>query len=299
VAGRERKNRAVSSPLRAAGLYARGAGRVLLRGGGSLRERLARPDERLVFVVGSPRSGTTFLGRSLGALPGFVDLGEVPALKALIPALGDTPSPEAAHRIRRTLDTTRRLGLVGGRRAVEQTPESAFVVEALAFAYPSASFVHIVRDGRDVVSSLLERGWLSSGRGGEDDAGHAYGAAPRFWVEAERRAEFESASDAGRAAWAWRRYVGAAQAAPPDRCFDLRYERMVAEPEAVARDLAGFLGAEPDALAVALGAAHRESVGRYRDALSPAQLADVLAEAGGLLEALAYVTADSASALRR
>ena len=46
---------------------------------------------------------------------------------------------------------------------------------------------------------------------------------------------------------------------------------------------------EPDELAVALGAAHRESVGRYRDDLSPEQLADVLDEAGGLLGSLGYV----------
>ena len=29
--------------------------------------------ERPVFVVGAPRSGTTFMGSSLGGLPGFVD----------------------------------------------------------------------------------------------------------------------------------------------------------------------------------------------------------------------------------
>ena len=40
-------------------------------------ERFGRLDDRLVFVVGSPRSGTTFLAGAIGALPGFVDLGEV------------------------------------------------------------------------------------------------------------------------------------------------------------------------------------------------------------------------------
>jgi len=280
----------VSTPLRAAGLHARGARRVLLRGGGSLRERFARGDDRLVFVVGSPRSGTTFLGRSLGALPGFVDLGEVPPLKALIPALADAPAEATARRIRRTLDTTRRLGLVGGRRAVEQTPETAFVVGALALAFPGASFVHIVRDGRDVACSLLERGWLSAGRRGEDDAGLSYGAEARFWVEPERRAEFARASDAGRAAWAWRRYVTAAAGAPAGRSFEVRYERMVDDPSAVARDLASFLGVgAADALLRPLRAAHGGSVGRHRDDLTPDQLDDVLAEAGGLLEALGYV----------
>ena len=40
-----------------------------------------------MFVVGSPRSGTTFTGRALGSLPGFVDLDEVQPWKAAIPEL--------------------------------------------------------------------------------------------------------------------------------------------------------------------------------------------------------------------
>ena len=58
----------------------------------------------------------------------------------------------------------RTLGLAGHLRGVEQTPETSFVIEAALLAYPAASAVHIVRDGRDVVCSLLERGWLAAER---------------------------------------------------------------------------------------------------------------------------------------
>ena len=285
-------------PLRTAVLHARAAGR-LLRRGGSLHDRLGRPDERLVFVVGSPRSGTTFLARSVGSIPSFVDLGEVAPLKAAIPELAALPPAAAAARIRRILAATRWLGLAGRRRAVEQTPESAFVAPAIAAAFPEARFLHIVRDGRDVVCSLLERGWLSSGRGGADDAGQAYGARPRFWVELERRREFARASDARRAAWAWRRYVLAARRAPPARTLELRYERLVAEPRAVARDVAAFLGVPAEPLERALDRAHRESVGRFREDLSPPELADVEAEAGELLVELGYVARTELSDRRR
>jgi hypothetical protein len=250
--------------------------------------RVGRLDDRLVFVVGSPRSGTTFLARSLGSLPGFVDLGEVAPLKAAIPALAGRPPEETAPRIRGLLTLTRRLGLVGGLRGVEQTPETAFVLPAARRAFPAAVFVHALRDGRDVVCSLLERGWLRAGRGGGDDAGTPYGAEARFWVEPHRRDEFPRASDARRAAWAWRRYVGAARASGVP-LHEVRYERLNAEPGAVARELAALLGTAEEPLAKALQQAHGTSVGRWRRELAEEELADVLAESGELLGELGYL----------
>jgi sulfotransferase family protein len=277
------------SALRTAALQLRTLPRVIRRGEGPLRARLGPLDDRIVFVIGSPRSGTTFAGASIGSMPGFVDLGEVATLKGAIPALAGREPDEAAAAVRRILTTTRRLGLVGSLRPVEQTPETAFVAAAAARAFPEASFVHMVRDGRDVVCSLLERGWLSVGRAGRDDAGHAFGAEPRFWVEAERRDEFRTASDARRAAWAWRRYVEAARSFG-GRVLEVRYEVMTGQPGDVGTALAEFLGAPAAPLAAALGRAHAESVGRYRRDLTEAQLADVEAEAGPLLRELGYST---------
>jgi hypothetical protein len=278
----------VPGGLRSATLQVRTAGRLLRRSRGSLRERLGPLDERLVFVVGSPRSGTTFLAAAIGSLPGFVDLGEVAALKAAIPELSALPPEEAAPRVRRVLVVSRRLGFVGSLRAVEQTPETAFVVPAVRRAFPRAQIVHIVRDGRDVVCSLLERGWLSAGRSGEDDARRPYGAEARFWVEPERAGEFARATDARRAAWAWRRYVTTARAAGGG-ALEIRYEHMASEPAAVARELAHFLDAPEELLARALARAHGESVGRYVRDLSPEQLGEVVAESGPLLRELAYL----------
>src|SRR6266705_3600668 len=127
------------------------------------RPRLGR-EERLVFVVGCPRSGTTFVGRGIGGLPGFVDFGEVTPWKAALPT---RPSPA---ELRTILERIRRIGLAWGLRGVEQTPETAHVLASALEAYPQALAVHVVRDGRDVVSSLLERGWLNADREGRDDA---------------------------------------------------------------------------------------------------------------------------------
>jgi hypothetical protein len=147
--------------------------------------------------------------------------------------------------------------------------------------------VHVIRDGRDVVCSLLERGWLRTDRGGGDDARQAYGAHARFWVEPERREEFERASEARRAAWAWRRYVTAAQGVP-GRTVELRYEALVENPDAEADRIATALRAEVEPLRRAFAEVHGSSVGRWRRDLTAEQIAEVEAEAGGLLAQLGY-----------
>jgi hypothetical protein len=244
-------------------------------------------EERLVFVVGSPRSGTSFTGSALGSLPGWVDLGEVPLLKSAVPGLVDLSPEQQAAAVRRILQRVRALGLVRGLRGVEQNPETSYLLAGALKAYPHATAVHVIRDGRDVVCSLLERGWLRTDRAARDDAQQPYGAHARFWVERERRAEFEQVSEVRRAAWAWRRYVTAAQAVP-DRTVELRYEALVADPEAEAYRLAGALDCDPAPLQSAFAEVRDRSVGRWRRELTPAQLAEVESEAGALLDELGY-----------
>ena len=175
-------------------------------------------------------------------------------------------------------------------------PRRSFALAAALRAYPQATAVHVLRDGRDVVCSLLERGWLRAGRDGDDDAKQAYGAHARFWVEPERREEFDAANEARRAAWAWRRYVSAARSVP-ERTIDLRYEALVEDPAAEADRVAAALGSEPEPLRSAFGEVHGSSLGRWRRDLTPEQLADVEAEAGALLAELGYPVA--ADTLRR
>ena len=268
-------------------LYGGTAVRVARRGrkqGGDA----ARATERPVFVVGAPRSGTTFMGSSLGKLPDFVDLGEVGPLKASIDELAALPEEEAARRLRQTLERVRTLGLARGLRGVEQTPETTFVLRAALRAYPQARVVHVVRDGRDVVSSLLAKGWLSDDRSGADDVGGAFGAHARSWVEPERVEEFRRAGDARRAAWAWRRYLATARTAVPSSTLEVRYEQLAGDPRAVAEPLAEHIGADPELLARSLADVHAGSVGRWRRDLSEEELADVEAEAAPLLRELGY-----------
>jgi hypothetical protein len=270
-----------------ASLYGAAVGRVLLRArkrGGRDLEVLA---ERPVFVVGAPRSGTTFMARSIGRLPGFADLGEVAPLKAAIPRLATMPEAEAAELLRRTLERIRRFGLVRHLRAVEQTPETSFVVAVAVRAYPESIVVHMVRDGRDVASSLLAKGWLAAERNGRDDVGDPYGEHARFWVEPDRIDEFRRSSEARRAAWVWRSYLTAAQLAPANT-IEVRYEELAADRPAVASRIAEQIGADPVLLSHSLADVHAGSVARWRDDLTPEQVADFETEAGDLLRELGY-----------
>ena len=270
-----------SDIARSTALYGRSAVRI------ARRRRKLGSEERLVFVVGSPRSGTTFTGRALGSLPGFVDLDEVQPWKAAIPKLLGQPEEVVARRLRHILQRVRTLGLAGGLRGVEQTPETSFVLAAALRAYPDALAVHVVRDGRDVATSLLERGWLSAERAGADDAGLPFGPYPRFWVEPGREQEFSEVSDATRAAWAWRRYVTAARAIPAHTAV-VRYEQLVSDPAAAAAAVAERLGADAGLVTAAFARAHDTSAGRWRRDLTPEQFADVEREARDALAALGY-----------
>jgi len=272
--------------LRQAGLYGRTVARVAQRG---FREPGGDPElatERIVFVVGSPRSGTTLLAGAVGSQPGFVDLGEVRPVKSSIKRWATFPEDKAAMELRSTLERVRRLGFVRDLRPVEQTPELSFVVGAAVRAYPQGTVLHIIRDGRDVVCSLLERGWLRE-RKGHDDAGQPYGPHPRSWVEPERREEFTRAGEATRAAWAWRRYVNAARGVP-EHTLEIRYEEIAADPATVAERIASRLEADPTPLTEAFREVHSRSIGRWRRDLTPEQVDDVEREAGPLLRELGY-----------
>ena len=269
-------------------LYGSAAARVARRGRKKTASEATNATGRPVFVVGAPRSGTTFMGNSIGRLPGFVDLGEVGPLKVAIDELVALPEEESARRFHRIIERVRRLGLARRLRAVEQTPETSFVLGAALRAYPEGRAVHMVRDGRDVVCSLLEKGWLRAERGGADDVGSPYGEQARSWVEPERVPEFQAASEATRAAWAWRRYLTAARAGAPEATIEVRYEDLASDPDGTAARIAEHIGVDARELAKPLRDVHSESVGRWRRNLTDEQVADVEAQAGPLLRELGY-----------
>jgi Sulfotransferase family len=262
----------------------------------ALDPRLHRP----VFIIGAPRSGTTFLGNSLGRLPEISYHFEPRLTKAAARCVYDNSwsARRGSAVFRLSYGAMLLAALDGGYRFAEKNPENSFLVPFLASEFPDAQFVHIVRDGRDATVSHAEQPWLSAaaaasgqrGRGGQLHGPHA-----RWWVEPERREEFPRVSDLARSAWCWRRFTEAAlegvASLSADRTTEVRYEAMVNNPASTADTLADFLGLSPagrDGLRASLARARTDSVGRWRAVLGENELADVLAEIGPLLARLDY-----------
>jgi LPS sulfotransferase NodH len=188
------------------------------------RDPDARP--RLVFLIGAPRSGTTWLQSLLGSHPAVVTPQETDLFDTYIAPLQrqwdeQAERSDAEQKQRRTKGLPAVLGeaefhaLVAGfvdgvfANIAALDPQASVIVEkspmhsrhtALIERYlPDASFIHIVRDGRDVVSSLLsaEKTWGS------------------YWA------------DGGVRRWSgsWKAaVVGARKAAGTGRYVELRYE---------------------------------------------------------------------------
>lgn len=263
--------------------------------------RLTLKVERPIFILGAPRSGTTFLGSCVGALPDVSYHFEPRLTKAVARCVyeGTWTPQRAARYFRGYYGALLAASGHGGLRFAEKDPENCFIVPFLAEVFPDAVFLHVYRDGRDVAVSHAEQPWLnaaSTGTGKSGRGGTPWGAAPRFWVEPERREEFSQVSDLRRSAWMWRRFTSSALAQlaglPADRVRHLRYEDIVSRPAEAAEVVADFLAVDGPAGREALHArfakARPNSVGRWRQRLAEQDLADVLAEAGPLLRELGY-----------
>jgi hypothetical protein len=262
----------------------------------ALDPRLRRP----VFVIGAPRSGTTFLGNCLGRLPDISYHFEPRLTKAAARCVydGSWSARRGAAVFRLSYSALLLAALDGGHRFAEKNPENSFLVPFLAGEFPSAQFIHIIRDGRDAAVSHAEQPWLaaaSAATGRRGMAGQLHGPQARWWVEPERAQEFAQVTDVVRSAWCWRRFTGAAlegvAGLPPDRAAEVRYETLVRDPVGTADMLAGFLGVPAqgrEELRAAMGRARTDSVGRWRAGLSGGDLAEVQAEIGPLLDRLGY-----------
>ena len=115
--------------------------------------------EHYVFIVGSPRSGTTITAETLARHPEIVYFYEPYYLwkHGTGTGIDDELAPEAIDD--RTLSFIRRhchyfWQRSGSRFVVEQSPEESLMVPLLQHILPKARFIHMVRNGYDCIRSI-------------------------------------------------------------------------------------------------------------------------------------------------
>jgi hypothetical protein len=280
-------------------------------------------DRRPVIVVGAGRSGTNVLREVLCSFPGFSTwpCDEINYIwrhgnrdaptDELTP---DDARPDVVRYVRRAFDRRRRRS--GGDAVVEKTCATTLRVGFAHRVVPEARFVVIVRDGRDVTVSAMQR-WTAgldlrylarkarfvppsdlgyyarryararlARRGSSDRRLSTWG--PRFAGLDEAVRERPLAEVC---ALQWTRCTETAEKQlallDPQSVHRLRYEDLVAATEHEVARLAEFLhAAVPDASA--LPNVNARSVGRWRAELAAADLARVESIGGTALAEYGY-----------
>lgn len=137
-----------------------------------------------------------------------------------IETLADAIHEHGVHTMPQVIDTLFRINAKGeGKtRWLDKTPYYILNIPLLAAIYPDAQFVHIIRDGRDAVLSMLERN-----------------------VDIRVFSFYQGAR-------LWKRYVDAGRmmgaVLPAERYLEFRFEDMLNDQEGTLRRICAFLGVE-------------------------------------------------------
>jgi hypothetical protein len=218
--------------------------------------RLSRLERRLVWIFGSPRSGSTWIAGLLTTLSGGHGINE-PLIGLHLGALSSDTINAPARTFRtdqlRVVDnqheshsyffndefrstwlpSLRELILRrfraelqaanddGRRPVIVKEPNGSTAADLLVAATPRARMLFLLRDGRDVVDSQLDAAqpdsWLSSARGGGED------------MSPQRRLDF---LDERARRWVANTAIvtAAFDSLPEARRLQVRYEDLLAEP---------------------------------------------------------------------
>ncbi|WP_158882857.1 sulfotransferase [Rhodanobacter sp. L36] len=219
--------------------------------------------DRPIFILSSPRSGSTLLFETLAQASDLFTIGReshalIEGMEALHPARrgfdsnrldAEVATPELTHELRdRFLSELRdRDGHALDQlpvRMLEKTPKNTLRVPFLAKIFPEARFVYLYRDPRETLSSMIEA-WQSG-------KFRTYPVLPGWnglpWslllVPGWRDLDGRPLQDIVAAQWeaTTRILLDDLEALPRDRCVVVRYDAFVADPAKEMSRLSAALG---------------------------------------------------------
>jgi tetratricopeptide (TPR) repeat protein len=212
-------------------------------------------DRRPMFIIGMPRSGTTLLQQMLTSHPSIISVGEqsianasfrralVEAGSALLEEIPEILVRKAADwHLQRLEDRVRRLSLRSdAERIIDKLPDNYMFAGWLCLAFPNATIIHCLRDPRDVALSCWRTQF--SKITWDLDLGHIV-----HRIEQHRRLMRH-----------WRSTIG-------NRLTEIRFERLVTDPETELRRLLTAIGLDwhPDVLAFAERKGFVRSASQYQ-----------------------------------
>jgi len=248
-----------------------------------LRGRASGPGP--IFVVGTGRSGTHWLGHILDSHPEIDALIEVQPMFGWVRDMVLDPATRTARW--RPLIRRYRLEMlaVAPRLLADKSHPALWLADDLSRAFPGARFVGIERGPLATVSSMLRhprvRAWAENWRDHPQPS-------PFFGTTADNLAEYERASLAARCAYRWvshTRELDRLRTRMGHRACVLNHAKLCEQPAAHLSELQAFLRlAEPFPEPVV----QPESLGRWRAELPTDAVGDVVAvvEGAGLADRL-------------
>jgi len=184
--------------------------------------------EQPIFIVGMVRSGTTVVEHILGGLDGVSMGGEADAIEVVASKYYWSLNRNKAKPVHdlNTADWDKlaaeywQLQTVSKSRVTDKMPLNFRHIGLICAIFPEAPIIYMRRDPRDVALSIYSRQFSD---------GHYYA------TECDNIAHFIGASQRLMAHW---------KMLYPERILELRFEQLVARPEAETRRLAQFCGLE-------------------------------------------------------